>query len=155
MEGKGIIPVVENKTIMLKPVGDVIYDTTGFSCTGFLKDEEILSLCDWSDWFPHPLLRDYDKYSLLPGIKGFLARYHSENQEFDVDVLHDACENEEFQKWLSNEVNNVPDIFPTISKLLEIKVVMNFPKPFATPSPNPKGPLINPLLGASNISKNP
>ena len=106
MEGKGIIPVVENKTIMLKPVGDVIYDTTGFSCTGFLKDEEILSLCDWSDWFPHPLLRDYDKYSLLPGIKGFLARYHSENQEFDVDVLHDACENEEFQKWLSNEVNN-------------------------------------------------
>lgn len=106
MEGKGIIPVVDNKSIVLKPVGDVIYDTTGFSCTGFLKDDEILSLCNWSDWFPHPLLRDYDKYSLLPGIKGFLAKYHDENQEFDVDALHKACNNEEFQKWLSNEVNN-------------------------------------------------
>lgn len=106
MEGTGIIPVVENKTIVLKQVCDVIYDTTGFSCTGFLKDEEILSLCGWSDWFPHPLLRDYDKYSLLPGIKGFLAKYHDENQEFDVDALHAACDNEEFQEWLSNDVNN-------------------------------------------------
>ena len=106
MEGNGVIPVLEGKTIVIKPVGDVIYDTTGFSCTGFLKDEEILSLCDWSDWFPHPLLRDYDKYSLQPGIKGFLANYHDKNQEFDVDTLREACKYEGFQKWLSNEVNN-------------------------------------------------
>lgn len=106
IKDKSIIPVVENKTIMLKPISDVIYDTTGFSCTGFLKDEEILSLCDWSDWFPHPLLRDYGKYSLLPGIKGFLAKYHNENQEFDIEALHAACNNKEFQEWLSNDVNN-------------------------------------------------
>lgn len=106
MVGKGIVPVVADKTIVLKPVADVIYDTTGFSCAGFLKDEEILSLCYWSDWFPHPLLRDYDKYTLRPGIKGFLFKYHHKNQEFDVDVLHEACKNAEFQEWLSNEVNN-------------------------------------------------
>jgi len=39
--------------------------------------------------------------------------------------------------------------------LLEIIVVIKVPNPFATPSPNPNGPWIKPLLGASNISKNP
>lgn len=122
MEGKGIVPVVEDKTIVLKPVSDVIYDTTGFSCTGFLKDEEILSLCNWSDWFPHPLLRDYDKYTLLPGIKGFLSKYHDENQEFDIDVLHSSCENEVFQEWLSDETNNAK----FISFLLKKNIIDSF-----------------------------
>ena len=68
MDKEGIIPVVENKSIVLKPVEDVIYDTTGLSCSGILTDEEILTLSEWSDFFPHPLLRDYDNYSLRPGI---------------------------------------------------------------------------------------
>ena len=41
MDKEGIIPVVENKSIVLKPVEDVIYDTTGLSCSGILTDEEI------------------------------------------------------------------------------------------------------------------
>ena len=44
---------------------------------------------------------------------------------------------------------------PTISKLLDITVVIKVPNPFATPSPKPSGPWIRPRLGASKISKNP
>lgn len=106
MDKEGIIPVVENKSIVLKPVEDVIYDTTGLSCSGVLTDEEILTLSEWSDFFPHPLLRDYDNYSLRPGIQSFLLRYHSEVQEYDIDVLHGACEGEGFQKWLHDQIHN-------------------------------------------------
>lgn len=106
MDKEGIIPVVENKSIVLKPVEDVIYDTTGLSCSGVLTDEEILTLSEWSDFFPHPLLRDYDNYSLRPGIQPFLLRYHSEVQEYDIDVLHGACEGEGFQKWLHDQIHN-------------------------------------------------
>lgn len=106
MDKEGIIPVVENKSIVLKPVEDIIYDTTGLSCSGVLTDEEILTLSEWSDFFPHPLLRDYDNYSLRPGIQSFLLRYHSEVQEYDIDVLHGACEGEGFQKWLHDQIHN-------------------------------------------------
>lgn len=106
MDKEGIIPVVENKSIVLKPVEDVIYDTTGLSCSGVLTDEEILTLSEWSDFFPHPLLRDYDNYSLRPGIQSFLLRYHSEVQEYDIDVLHGACEGEGFQRWLHDQIHN-------------------------------------------------
>lgn len=106
MDKEGIIPVVENKSIVLKPVEDIIYDTTGLSCSGVLTDEEILTLSEWSDFFPHPLLRDHDNYSLRPGIQSFLLRYHSEVQEYDIDVLHGACEGEGFQKWLHDQIHN-------------------------------------------------
>lgn len=106
MEEEGIIPVVENKSIVLKTVDDVIYDTTGLSCAGILTDEEILTLSVWSDFFPHPLLRDFDKLSLRPGIKSFLSRYHSENQEYDINVLHRVCEDKGFQEWLQNQTHN-------------------------------------------------
>ena len=101
-----LIPVVEDKEVVLKLVNDVIYDTTGLSCSGILKDDEILTLSDWVDWFPHPLLRDYDKTCLKPGIEAFLSRYHHEGQLYDVDILHDSCENEKFQEWLSLQDNN-------------------------------------------------
>ena len=106
MEEEGIIPVVENKSIVLKAVEDVIYDTTGLSCSSILTDDEILTMSDWSDFFPHPLLRDYDKLSLRPGIKSFLSRYHSENQEYDIDALHGVCEGEGFQEWLHDQIHN-------------------------------------------------
>lgn len=106
MEEEGIIPVVENKSIVLKAVADVIYDTTGLSCSSILTDDEILTMSDWSDFFPHPLFRDYDKLSLRPGIKSFLSRYHSENQEYDIDALHGACEGEGFQEWLHDQIHN-------------------------------------------------
>lgn len=106
MEDEGIIPVVENKSIVLKAVEDVIYDTSGLSCSSILTDAEILTMSDWSDFFPHPLLRDYDKLSLRPGIKSFLSRYHSEDQEYGIDALHEACESEGFQKWLRDQKNN-------------------------------------------------
>nr|WP_288659947.1 hypothetical protein [uncultured Alistipes sp.] len=106
MEEEGIIPVVENKSIVLKAVDDVIYDITGLSCSSILTDDEILTMSDWSDFFPHPLLRDYDKLSLRPGIKSFLSRYHSENQEYDIDVLLGACEGEGFQEWLHDQIHN-------------------------------------------------
>ena len=106
MEEEGIIPVVENRSIVLKAVEDVIYDTTGLSCSSILTDDEILTMSDWSNFFPHPLLRDYDKLSLRPGIKSFLSRYHSENQEYDIDALHGACEGEGFQVWLHDQIHN-------------------------------------------------
>jgi len=106
MEEEGIIPVVENKSIVLKAVENVIYDTTGLSCSSIMTDDEILTLSEWSDFFPHPLLRDYDKLSLRPGIKSFLSRYHSENQEYDIDALHGACEGEGFQEWLHDQMHN-------------------------------------------------
>lgn len=106
MDEECIIPVVENKSIVLKAVEDVIYDTTGLSCSSILTDDEILTMSDWSDFFPHPLLRDCDMLSLCPGIKSFLSRYHSENQEYDIDVLHGACEGEGFQEWLHDQIHN-------------------------------------------------
>lgn len=106
MAKEGIIPVVENKSIVLKAVEDVIYDTTGLSCSSILTDEEILTMSNWTDFFPHPLLRDYDKLSLRPGIKSFLSRYHSENQEYDIDALHKVCERDGFQKWLHDQIHN-------------------------------------------------
>lgn len=101
-----LIPVVEDKEVVLKLIKDIIYDTTGLSCASILKDDEILTLSDWGDWFPHPLLRDYDKNCLKPGIEAFLSRYHHEGQLYDIDILHDSVENGEFQKWLSIHANN-------------------------------------------------
>lgn len=117
-----IIPVVVNKSIVLKSVKDVIYDTTGLSCAGVLTDDEILSLSDWSDFFPHPRLRDYDKLSLRPGIKSFLMRYHNDKQEYDIDTLHEACEGDGFQKWLHDQIHN--DRF--ISFLLKKGIIDSF-----------------------------
>lgn len=106
LESNKLVPVVEDKEVVLKLVKDVIYDTTGLSCSGILKDEEILSLSDWVDWFPHPLLRDFDNCCLKPGIETFLSRYHHEGQLYDIDILHGACESRKFQEWLSIQPNN-------------------------------------------------
>ena len=122
MEEKGIIPVVENKSIVLKAVKYVIYDTTGLSCSSTLTDEEILTLSEWSDYFPHPLLRDYDKLSLRTGIKSFLSKYHSEEQEYDIDTLHGVCEGDGFQEWLHDQIHN--DKF--ISFLLKKGIIDSF-----------------------------
>lgn len=122
MEEEGIIPVVENKSIVLKAVEDVIYDTTGLSCASILTDDEILTLSDWSDFFPHPLLRDYNKVSLRPGINSFLMRYHNEEQEYDIDTLHGACEGDGFQEWLHDQIHN--DKF--ISILLKKGIIDSF-----------------------------
>lgn len=106
MEGADLVPTLIDKKIVFKPVNKIIFDTTGLSCCGIMTDEEILQYSNWSDYFPHPLLRDYSKCTLLPGIKTFLSTYRLDEQVYDTDVLHSAVEESEFQDWLSKQEKN-------------------------------------------------
>ncbi len=122
MDGADLVPTIINKQIVLKPVSEIIYDTTGLSCSRIMTDAEILQYSNWSDHFPHPLLRDFSKYTLLPGIKSFLSIYSLDEQHYDKDVLHSAVEEDEFQTWLSSQEHN--DKF--ISFLLKRKMLSEF-----------------------------
>lgn len=106
LENSEIVPVLIDKQIAFKSVSDMIYDTTGLSCAGIMSDDDILSLSNWDGYFPHPLLRNYSRATLMPGIKSFLSMYHIDDQLYDKDVLHDAVEEDAFQKWLALQDNN-------------------------------------------------
>lgn len=106
LQSEPIVPVIEDNKTVFKPIELVIYDTTGLSCSGMMTDEEILKLCQWRDYFPHPTLRDYSNASLKPAIDEFLATYHSEDQEFDVKNLVNCVKYDEFKEWLRNQDNN-------------------------------------------------
>lgn len=106
LDNSEIVPVLIDKQIAFKSVSDMIYDTTGLSCAGIMSDDDILSLSNWDGYFPHPLLRNYSRATLMPGIKSFLSMYHIDDQLYDKDVLHDAVEEDAFQKWLALQDNN-------------------------------------------------
>ncbi len=106
LEEEPLVPIVESNKIVYKKVEDIIYDTTGLSCTGLMPDEEILSRSEWSDYFPHPTLRDYSNADLKPAFKAFMETYHSENQEYDIENLVNVVELDGFQSWLEIQHNN-------------------------------------------------
>ena len=99
-------PILNGKKLEFHTLKEINYDTTGLTCAGFLSDEEILELIDWTDFFPHTSLRDHTKKTLLPGVKAFLEIYHAENCLLDEEALRDATKNEEFQEWLRDQENN-------------------------------------------------
>ena len=106
MSGNAIVPVLVDHTIQMKPVEEIIFDTTGLSSAGIISDEDILSMSSWKDYFPHPMLRDYSKKTLAPGIKAFLGTYHADGQEYSNETLQDACLEPLFQEWLKVQNNN-------------------------------------------------
>ena len=106
LESEQLIPIVQDSKLCYAKVADIIYDTTGFSCSGLATDKEILNISDWSDAFPHPLLRDFEACDLKPAFKNFMEIYHSENQEYDVQYLVTNVEYDDFQSWLEVRKNN-------------------------------------------------
>lgn len=116
LESEPLIPIVQDSRLNYAKVSDVIYDTTGLSCSGLASDKEIFNISGWVDDFPHPLLRDYEMCDLKPAFKSFLEIYHSENQRFDVQNLVDIVEGEEFQSWLEDRKNNDGFIKLLVSK---------------------------------------
>lgn len=118
MVGNAFIPVLVDHHIQYKPVEDIIYDTTGLSSAGFLTDDEILSMSNWKDYFPHPTLRDYSKKALAPGIKSFLGTYHAKGQEYSNKVLQEACLKPLFQEWLKKQSNNDKFLLFLLEKII-------------------------------------
>lgn len=101
-----IIPVEEDGQMVLKPLDEVNYDETGITCTDLMTDDEVREFTSWKDFFPHTDLRDYDSYSLRPGIEAFLHTYVLNNYTLDFSHILKSCENTKFQEWLSDSDNN-------------------------------------------------
>mgnify|MGYP002624762702 CR=1 FL=1 len=106
LEDGAIIPVEEDDQMVLKPLDEVNYDETGITCTGLMSDDEVREYTEWSDFFPHKDLRDYENQCLKPGIDAFMRTYVLKNYTLDFSYILDTCENDAFQEWLSNADNN-------------------------------------------------
>ena len=102
-----LIPVEdeEGNTILVK-IEEVNYDETGLTCTDIIDDDKLREITEWSDYFPHPELRDKDKKCYKPGFERFFSTYVSDGFTFDEDELINNCENEAFQEWLNDIDNN-------------------------------------------------
>ena len=121
LEEGAIIPVEEDGKIVLKPLNEVNYDETGITCTGFMTDDEVREYTEWTDFFPHEELRDYENQCLKPGIEAFMRSYVLDNYTLDFSYILDSCENEEFQEWLSDSDNNNAFLHFLISKKQIVK----------------------------------
>ena len=106
LEEGAIIPVEEDGQMVLKPLDEVNYDETGITCTGLMTDDEVRDYTDWSDFFPHKDLRDYENHCLKPGIEAFMRTYVLDGYTFNFGRILDYCESIEFQNWLSDSGNN-------------------------------------------------
>lgn len=107
LEDNVIIPVInEDGETVLVQIDAVNYDETGLTCTDIIDDDKLREITDWSDYFPHPDLRDTESKSYKPGFELFFTTYVKEGYTFDVDDLLENCENESFQKWLMDIDNN-------------------------------------------------
>lgn len=106
LEEGAIIPIEEEGQMVLKPLDEVNYDETGITCSGLMTDDEVREYTDWSDFFPHSDLRDYENHCLKPGIEAFMRTYVLDNYTLDFSCILDACENDVFQGWLSDTGNN-------------------------------------------------
>ena len=106
LEEGAIIPVEEDGKMVLKPLNEVNYDETGITCTNLMSDDEVREHIEWSDFFPHKDLRDYDNHCLKPGIEAFLRTYVHEGYTLDFSCILDTCEYSDFQEWLSDSDNN-------------------------------------------------
>lgn len=101
-----IIPIINDKDELdFVKINEVNYDTLGITCSNIISDEDILRITEWSDYFVHPDLRDYDKKSLKTNVSRILDIYVGQGYTFDSDDVLDHCENEEFQSWLKQESN--------------------------------------------------
>ena len=118
LEIEPLVPIVSDKEIIYKPVNEIIFDTIGISCSGVMTDEQILEFCAWSDYFPHPTLRDFSNAQLKPGINLFLEKYRHDDQVFEVDYVVSHIEDSDFQEWLKKESNNTAFIKYIIKKEL-------------------------------------
>jgi hypothetical protein len=101
-----IVPVEEDGKVILAPLAKINYDEIGITCADIISDQKLLEITDWTDFFPHPSLRDYENQCLKPGISAFLNKYAHDNCLLDLDCILDACENESFQEWLSDQDTN-------------------------------------------------
>lgn len=101
-----IIPVEIDGKAVLKSLNEVNYDEIGITCAGIISDEKLLKITEWSDYFPHPSLRDPKNQCLKPGIKAFLSTYVYDNYTLDINLILNSCEGNEFQEWLINQENN-------------------------------------------------
>ena len=106
LEEGAIIPVEEDGQMVLKPLNEVNYDVTGITCTNLMSDDEVREYMEWTDFFPHNDLRDYENHCLKPGIDAFLSTYVLDNYTLDFSFVIDACDNKAFQEWLSDSDNN-------------------------------------------------
>jgi len=106
LEEGAIIPVEENGQMVLKPLDEVNYDETGITCSGLMTDDEVREFTDWSDFFPHSDMRDYENHCLKPGIEAFMRTYVRDNYTFDFSQILDTCEDGAFQEWLTDTDNN-------------------------------------------------
>ncbi|MCQ2203709.1 MAG: hypothetical protein MJZ15_04610 [Bacteroidales bacterium] len=97
LETETIIPVPHGIAL----VNRVILDTTGLSSSGIITDDEFRKFVDMEDYsLPLPMLRN-DKH-----FDSFLKRYAEEDQIFEIEDLSSLIDNDEFQKWLKDQVNN-------------------------------------------------
>ena len=106
LEKGAIIPVEEDGQMVLKPLNEVNYDETGITCSDLMTDDEVREFAQWSDFFPHNDLRDFENHCLKPGVEAFFSSYVIENYTFEFVHILETCEDDAFQEWLSDTDNN-------------------------------------------------
>lgn len=101
-----IIPIINNKNELdFVKINEVNYDTLGITCSHIISDEDLKRIVNWSDYFVHPELRDYQNKMLKKNISHLLNIYVGNRYTFDNSHVLRECENEEFQSWLKQESN--------------------------------------------------
>lgn len=101
-----IIPILnDNNELDFVKINEVNYDTLGLTCSNIISDEDLLRIVEWKDHFVHPDLRDYQNKVLKKNIARILNTYAGNGYSFDNSDVLDACENLDFQTWLSEKSN--------------------------------------------------
>ena len=101
-----IIPIINNKNELdFVKINEVNYDTLGITCSHIISDEDLMRIVNWTDYFVHPELRDYQNKMLKKNISHLLNIYVGNRYTFDNSHVLRECENEEFQSWLKQESN--------------------------------------------------
>lgn len=101
-----IIPIInDDGALDFVKINKVNYDTLGITCSNIISDENLLRIVNWSDYFVHPELRDYENKLLKKNIARLLNIYVEGGYIFDNRDVLDACENSDFQTWLLEESN--------------------------------------------------
>ncbi len=106
LQEEAIIPVEIDGAVALKPIQEINFDQTGISCANIISDEHLLNIIDWTDYFPHPSLRDTESLCLKPNIQAFLETYSQDNCRLDLAYISSSCEGKPFQDWIIKQDDN-------------------------------------------------
>ena len=96
------VPVIDkNGRRSIKCIHEIINDMTGMTADGVMSDADFITLMKLDDYcLPIDELRKSESF------KDFLYKHSPSDLDIKVGNIADKCEDEEFQKWMSDLDNN-------------------------------------------------